>query len=166
MQGARCMWDDVRRQTCCLTGNRTIRPDLRGSVFGGTEIKLRELITRQGIRFFGVGGAIGYDTIAAEILFRLKETSYPHIRIILVYPFEGFDSLWTDEQRQTYAKLYHQYDKRVCISPSPSREAYLTRDRHLVDCSSVCVAHCTNNTGDAAYTLQYAQAQGLTIYRV
>ena len=160
------MWDDIRRQTCCLTGHRIIRPDLRDSVFGGTEIQLRELITRQGIRFFGVGGAIGYDALAAEILFRLKETSYPHIRVILVYPFEGFDSRWTDEQRRTFAKLYDQYDKRVCIAPSPSREAYLARDRHLVDCSSVCVAHCTHNTGGAAFTLQYAQAQGLTIYRV
>ena len=160
------MCDDIRRQTCCLTGHRTIRPDFRDSVFGGTEIKLRELIVRQGIRFFGVGGAIVYDTLAAEILFRLKETAYPHIRIILVYPFEGFDSRWTDEQRLTYAKLYHKYDKRVCISTTPSKEAYLARDRHLVDCSSVCIAHCIRNTGGTAYTLRYAQAQGLTVHRV
>lgn len=117
------MRDDIRRQTCCLTGHRIIRPDFRDSVFGRTEIMLRELIARQGIRFFGVGGAIGYDTLAAEILFRLRETVYPHIRIILVYPFEGFDSRWTDEQRHTYAKLYYQYDKRVCISTIPSKEA-------------------------------------------
>ena len=150
------MRDDIRRQTCCLTGHRIIRPDFRDSVFGRTEIKLRELIARQGIRFFG----------AAEILFRLKETAYPHIRIILVYPFEGFDSRWTYEQRLTYAKLYHKYDKRVCISTTPSKEAYLARDRHLVDCSSVCIAHCVSNTGGTAYTLRYSQAQGLTVHRV
>ena len=40
------------------------------------------------------------------------------------------------------------------------------RNRYLVDNSAVCVAFCESDTGGAAYTLAYAQKQGLRIIRV
>ena len=60
----------MRERTCCFTGHRDIPTDRLQMVMTGTEAKVRELIS-QGYRYFGVGGAIGYDTIVAEMLFRL-----------------------------------------------------------------------------------------------
>ena len=113
-----------------------------------------------------LGGAIGYDTLAAKILFRLRETDFPQIKVILVYPFEGFTSRWSDEQRAEYARLLPQYDKAVCVAQRASREAYLERDRHLVDGSAYCIAYCTRNSGGTAYTLRYAMDKGVEIYNV
>ncbi|MBM6977381.1 SLOG family protein [Intestinimonas butyriciproducens] len=155
----------MRERTCCFTGHRDIPADRLQMVMTGTEAKVRELILR-GYRYFGVGGAVGYDTIVAEMLFRLREREYPGIRIILVYPFDGFISRWSDSQQATYARLLPLYNKRVCVCKSASREAYLTRDRHLVDCSSVCVAYCTRQTGGTAYTIRYAVARGVPVFNV
>ena len=156
----------LREQTCCFTGHRIIPAHDIDIVTARTEIQIRELILHNGVRFFGVGGAIGYDTLAARILFRLRSTDFPQIRVILVYPFESFTSRWSDEQRTEYARLLPQYDKAVCMAQRASREAYLTRDRHLVNGSAYCIAYWTRNSGGTAYTLRYAKQHGVEIYNV
>jgi len=62
----------MREKTCCFTGHRIIRSDQLEIVSARTENTIRELITRDGMRCFRVGGAQGYDTMAANILFRLR----------------------------------------------------------------------------------------------
>lgn len=54
----------------------------------------------------------------------------------------------------------------VVFCQTPSREAFLARDRHLVDGSSCCIAWCTRATGGTAYTLRYVQKQGLRVWNV
>ena len=156
----------LKEQTCCFTGHRLIPYHEMDSVTARTEMQIRELILHNGVRFFGVGGAIGYDTLAAQILFRLRSTDFPQIKVILVYPFEGFTSRWTDEQRAEYDRLLPQYDKAVCVAQSGSREAYLARDRHLVDGSAYCIAYCTRSSGGTAYTVLYARERGVEVYNV
>ena len=105
---------DLRQRTCCFTGHRVIpEKDLPG-ILKRTEQAVRQLIER-GVVFFGVGGAIGYDTEAAKLLFRLRATDYPQIKVILVYPFEGFTSRWSDEQRAEYARLFPQYGTWIFV---------------------------------------------------
>ena len=154
---------DLRQRTCCFTGHREIREEDLPAILKRTEQVVRRLI-EHGIVFFGVGGAIGYDTEVAKLLFRLRVTDYPQIKVILVYPFEGFTSRWSGEQRAEYARLLPQYDKTVCVAQRASREAYLERDRHLVDGSAHCIAYCTRNSGGTAYTVRYAHQQGVTVY--
>ena len=154
---------DLRQRTCCFTGHREIPvKDLPG-ILERTEQAVRQLIEQAQV-FFGVGGAIGYDTEAAKLLFRLRATDYPQIKVILVYPFEGFTSRWSDAQRAEYVRLLPQYDKAVCVAQRASREAYLERDRHLVDSSAYCIAYCTRNSGGTAYTVRYAHQQGVTVF--
>lgn len=154
---------NLRQRTCCFTGHREIREKDLPDILERTEQVIRRLIEK-GVAFFGVGGAIGYDTEAAKLLFRLRATEYPHIKVILVYPFEGFTSRWSDAQRAEYARLLPKYDKAVCVAQRASREAYLARDRHLVDGSAYCIAYCTRNSGGTAYTVRYARQQGVTVY--
>ena len=153
---------DLRQRTCCFTGHRAIPEKELPDILKRTEQAVRRLIER-GVIFFGVGGAIGYDTEAAKLLFRLRATNYPQIKVILVSPFKGFTSRWSGEQRAEYARLLPQYDKAVCVAQRASREAYLARDRHLVDGSAYCIAYCTRDSGGTAYTLRYAQQKGLKI---
>ena len=56
-----------------------------------------------------------------------------------------------------------KYDKIVYVSKIASREAYLERNRHLVDGSSICIAYCTETYGGTAYTVDYAQKMGREI---
>lgn len=156
----------MKKQTCCFTGHRTIPSGQIDTIAARTESKVRELILDQGVRYFGVGGAIGYDTLVALMLFRLRETTFPQIKVILVYPFEGFTSRWTVEQKTAYTQMLLQYDKRTCIATEGSRDAYLARNRHLVDCSSHCICFCSKNSGGTAYTVRYALRQGVAVHNV
>lgn len=156
---------DLRQRTCCFTGHRIIpEKDLPG-ILEETKNVVRRLI-EHGVMFFGVGGAIGYDTEAAKLLFRLKTAGYPQIKVILVYPFEGFTSRWSNAQQIEYARLLPQYDKVVCVAQRASKEAYLARNRHLVDGSAYCIAYCTHSSGGTAYTVQYALKKGLSVYNM
>ena len=117
------------------------------------------------MRYFGVGGALGFDTLVAEKLPALRE-SQPKIRIILVQPFSGYQSRWTPAQQARAAAVEARVDKVVVCCQTPGREAFLARDRHLVDGSPCCIAWCTRATGGTAYTLRYAQRQGLRVWNV
>ena len=158
------MAKSIKEQNCCFTGHRIIPNHHIHMVSVNTEVKIRELILKQGMRYFGVGGALGYDTMAANILFRLRDTDFPDIKVILVYPFEGFTSRWTDAQKAAYDQMLPKYNKRVCVAPEGSREAFLARDRYLVDNSSFCIAYCTRNQGGTAYTVRYAQRKGVPVF--
>ena len=157
---------ELRKQTCCFTGHRDIPTDRTQEIAERTANEIRRLIVHYGVRFFGVGGAIGYDMLAARVLFRLRETEFPNIKVILVYPFDGFTDRWSLAQIADHERLLPKYDKVVCVCDRSSREAYLTRDRHLVDGSAYCIAYCVRNYGGTAYTVRYARQQGLDVMNV
>ena len=113
-----------------------------------------------------MGGAIGYDTIMAKLLFRLKKADLTDLKVILVYPFEGFNKRWTTHQKLLYKMMLPMYDKTVCVAKWGSKEAFLARNRHLINGSSYCIAYCVKSTGGTAYTVQYANARGVTVYNL
>ncbi len=156
----------LRQKTCCLTRHRELPVHQIWGIAERTANEVRALIINKGVRFFGVGGAIGYDTLATEILCRLREKEFPDIKVILVYPFDGFTKHWTATQKADYSRLLSLYDKVVCVGNRASRAAYLARDRHLVDGLAYCISYCTRNHGGTAYTVQYAMSQGLEIRNV
>ena len=158
----------MRDQTCCFSGHRTIREDQRNAVTAQTEIIIRDLIVKRNIRFFGVGGALGYDYLGTILLLRLRETVFPHIKVILIYPFEGYQSKWTKEQKDMYAQIWDKFDKRVCVSEVGNNEAFLARNRHMVNHSSVLVCYYDQHRSRSgtAQCVRYAQRQGLEIFNV
>lgn len=115
----------LRERTCCFTGHRALPNEQIGEIETRTEAVVCTLIKEKQVCYFGVGGAAGYDTLAAELLFRLRKTRYPHIKIILVVPFDGFTRAWTEEQRVHYNQLLGHYNKVVCAAACAGREAYL-----------------------------------------
>ena len=150
--------------TCCFTGHR----DLPVNQMMRIRIAVRrqvETLLKQGVIYYGVGGAIGFDTLAAEVLMELRE-QYPQLKVILVYPFDGYQSKWTSAQKLKHQSLLPRYDTIVCVSSIPGRDAYLERDRHLVNSSAHCIAYCTRNYGGTAYTVRYAERCGCAIYNV
>ena len=155
----------MKEQTCCFTGHRNIPADQLQEIVARTEVKVRELI-RGGYRCFIVGGAIGYDTLAAELLFHLRDVERMGIRVILAYPFDGYTALWSEGQKATYARLLPLYDERICVAAAASRGAYLQRDRYMVDASSMCIAYCTRQTGGTAYTIRYAAKTGVPVCNI
>ena len=147
--------------TCCFTGHPAGEEE---AIWQRVQEHLIPLL-EQGVRYFGVGGALGFDTLVAEKLLELRG-QYPQIRVILVLPFRGYQSCWTAAQQAQTARIESQVDKVVYCCDTPSCEAFLARDRHLVDGSAYCIGCCTRAAGGTAYTLRYAERPRLQICNI
>lgn len=152
---------NIREKTCCFTGHRNIAvsilPELRNKL-----IRTVTDLIESGVCYFGAGGAIGFDTIAAETVLDLKG-KYPQIRLILVLPCPEQADKWGSSAKAKYERIKNCADKIVYTSTRYTSDCMYRRNRHLVDGSSTCVAYCTRNTGGTAYTVRYAQQCGLRI---
>ncbi|MBQ7113412.1 MAG: DUF1273 family protein [Clostridia bacterium] len=154
----------MKEKTCCFSGHRILPADETGEIRNRIINAVRELVQRYDVRYFGVGGAIGFDMLAAETLFELRDGEFPHIKVILVYPFPGYNENWSTAQKNRLRMLLPKFDKTVCVSQHGSREAYLARNRHLVDNAKFCIVYCNKKSGGTAYTLWYAKAKGAAVY--
>ena len=82
-------------KTVCFTGHRQIEKSVLPILAQQLETVLRQLIG-EGCRYFGAGGALGFDTLAAQTVLRLRE-EFPHIRLILVLPCQDQVKNWPVE---------------------------------------------------------------------
>lgn len=151
----------VRDYTCCFTGHRALPPEERGAIAYQLEQTVIMLI-QAGIRFFGAGGARGFDTLAAQTILKLRRR-YPHIKLILVLPCLSQTQGWRDEDIKVYESIKTAADKVTYTSEKYTQGCMHKRNRHLVDHSSICVCYLTEDRGGTAYTVNYAKKQGLTV---
>lgn len=152
---------DLRNQTCCFTGHRILPANETTAILRKLDSILLPLIEHK-VCAFWLGGALGFDTLAAEHLLKLKQ-QYPQITICLALPFDGYRNRWSEIQKNRAANIDAQADQIVYCSHTPSKGAFLQRNRYMVDQSRYCIAYCNRSAGGTAYTLRYAQQKGLVI---
>ena len=104
----------MRERTCCFTGHRELPVWGRKELAVKLEDTIISLIDR-GIRFYGAGGARGWDTLAAQTVLRLKER-FPHIKLILVFPCRTQTRGWSAADVQKYELIKALADKVVYTS--------------------------------------------------
>ena len=153
----------MREKTCCFTGHREIL-ESEGTVKARLMGILEELIY-QGYRYFGAGGARGFDSLAARTVLELKER-YRDIHLILVLPFHNqyeAETGWSMAEIEEYHRLKEEASKVVHLQKNYSKGCYYRRNEHLIDHSSVCVAYQYKNTGGTAYTTNYAKKVGVQL---
>ena len=153
-------------QTCCLTGHRVIPPGEEKKIMVRTRYILLRLIREKNVRFFGVGGAVGFDMLAAEYLLDLKARREHQLRIISVLPYPAWRETedWTDELRLRQDRILRASDKVVYIREEYAKNVFLLRDRKLVDGSAYCVSYCNRPRTGTAYTVKYALSRGVKVY--
>lgn len=154
----------MREKTCCFTGHRKIPPEERTEITNRLERVITALY-QQGVRYYGAGGALGFDALAAGTVIRLRE-SCPDTKLILVLPCLTQTRGWRPEDVTEYERIKAQADKVVYTAQQYTRGCMHRRNRHLVDNSSVCVCYLTKDSGGTAYTVGYAKKQKLQIINV
>lgn len=151
----------MKEKTCCFTGHRQIPLEYLPAL----SKKLRDTLIcyiEQGYRFFGAGGALGFDTIAAQMVLELKK-QYPDIKLILVLPCRDQADRWSSQDIEEYERIKTRADKVVYTSERYFNGCMQKRTRHLVDYSSLCICYLNKMTGGTAYTVNYAAKNKLTI---
>ena len=151
----------MKISTCCFTGHRFISENERESLQEHLLLEIEKLILH-GVKFFGTGGALGFDTMAARAVLKLRN-KYAHIRLILVLPCKEQAKSWSEKDKEVYMQIFSEADKIVYTSAHYSRGCMHIRNRHLVDYSKHCICYLNKKSGGTAYTVDYAQQKGLHI---
>lgn len=152
---------DLKEHTVCFTGHRKIPPEQRAEVVRRLKKTIIELVNDD-YRYFGAGGALGFDTLAAQVVLRLK-SDFPQIKLILVLPCVSQAEGWSQHDKEVYESIKERADKVVYTSREYSKGCMHKRNRHLVDHSSVCVCYLKEITGGTAYTVEYARSKNLRV---
>lgn len=149
---------ELRAQTVCFTGHRHIPENELPLLRERLRSTIIDLIGH-GYRYFGAGGALGFDTIAAETVIELRKM-YPQIRLILVLPCRDQTARWKPDDVSLYNDILCNADKVVYLSEKYYSGCMHERNRYLVDNSSVCVCYLRKSEGGTAYTVRYARECG------
>ena len=155
---------DLMVQTCCFTGHRVIPSGEKETIRNLLETAIEKAI-QDGYRFFGAGGALGFDTLAAQTVQTLKQ-QYPHIRLILVLPCINQANGWKQADIDEYERIKSLADKVVYTSTEYTYGCMHKRNRHLVDNSNLCICYLTRLSGGTAYTVRYAESKGVYIRNI
>lgn len=150
--------------TCCFTGHRVLPEKDLSKIQSCLREKLRAAI-RSGYYYFGAGGALGFDTLAAQTVLELRE-EYKHIRLILLLPCKTQTRHWKQADINEYERIKSAADKIVYISEEYTDDCMLRRNRHLVVSSSLCICYLTKRTGGTAYTVRFARKKGLQVWNI
>ncbi|MFI3286160.1 MAG: SLOG family protein [Rikenellaceae bacterium] len=118
-----------------------------------------------GKRIFLSGGAVGFDMIAADEVLCLKERC-SDVKLVLVIPFEGQESKFSEVEKARYLSLMERADHIVKISNVYNIGAYHMRNDFLVCNSSLLIAYNANREGGAASTVRRATKVGLHVINI
>ena len=151
-------------QTCCFTGHRVIPSGEKETIRNLLETAIEKAI-QDGYRFFRTGGALGFDTLAAQTVLELKQ-QYPHIRLILVLPCINQANGWKQADIDEYERIRALADKVVYTSREYTSGCMHKRNRHLVDNSSLCICYLTRLSGGTAYTVRYAESKKINVFNL
>jgi len=151
----------VKEITCCFTGHRTIPMGQLNYVKNLLNRTVEELIAK-GYSVFAAGGALGFDTMAAQCVLNLK-FKYPRIKLLLILPCLEQTKGWSEYDISVYEDIKNKADEVIYTSLNYTKGCMFKRNRALVDKSSVCIAYLTKKTGGTAYTAKYAVEKGLQL---
>ena len=150
-----------KKTTCCFTGHR----DIPLYEWDEVRAKLRhtiELLFESGYRNFVAGGAVGFDTIAAQEVLRLKN-SYPQVTLTVVSPYAGQSDGFLKDQKLAFDAIKTLCDDFIIIRQNYQRGCMMERNRRMVDMSSLCVAYMKNETSGTGNTVKYALKNHLRV---
>lgn len=147
---------NFKDQTVCFTGHRRI---IHKYVSSSVE-KIVTSLAADGFKYFGVGGAKGFDFLAAKAILQVQKI-YKDIKLIVILPCSDYYSRWATQEQLEYAQILQKADKVKVLSDHYYRGCMQVRNKHLVDSSSVCVYYKYTDTGGTAFTVDYATKKGL-----
>ncbi len=151
----------MKNKSVCFTGHREIDPASVPFI----RAKLREILIKcieDGYCDFYNGGARGFDLLSAEELLELKK-SYPHVRLHIIVPCSNQTRGWREEDVIRYENVTVLADEVKCLSPVYFDGCMQIRNRYMVDNSDLLIAYLERASGGSAYTVRYAEKQGLKV---
>lgn len=158
-----------RAAGCCFTGHRPNALPALGRE--GTEEmqSLLYLLDRavesaleDGVTDFYVGGAQGFDTLAAQAVLRRCHDD-PSLSLHLALPGRDQAEGWRECDLARYEDILSRAASVWYSAKRCSPESMRRRNRYLVDHAGRCVAYLRRMRGGTLYTVNYALESGIPV---
>lgn len=154
----------VKIKTVCFTGHRRISKSKAILIPRALNTVISGLIA-MGATSFRLGGAIGFDTIAALSVLEAKER-YPHITLDLILPCRDQTENWNESDTKAYEYVLKNADSVSYVCDKYRSGCMYERNRRLVDGSDMVIAYLERQNGGSAYTYRYATEKGIEIINI
>lgn len=152
--------------TCFFTGHRVIAPEKIEKVKELTEKTAVSLIEDKGVTDFIAGGALGFDTMAEEIILKLKE-KYPYIKLHLYLPCFDQSRRWSYVQKYNWHMMLTKADDYIYVTEDDyTPDCMQKRNHKMADDSLYCIAFCILDKSGTGSTVHYAKDTGTVIYNI
>lgn len=153
-------------RTVCFTGHRTIAEE-KEKLSARLYALLERLVTEQKVTDFYTGGAVGWDTLAALTVLKLRE-SYPEVKLHLVLPcpFEEQSAKWNEAQKEEHKHIASLADTKEFTSEHLGKTAMKIRNARLVELASdycICYWNPKNFRSGTGQTVRMAQKKGIEV---
>lgn len=129
--------------------------------------QFRRLYSKKGIRRFYIGGALGVNLWAGELLLKLKdEPGHEDLELVVVLPFPGHDAKWDVRSRKRLENLVRNSAEHLTIGTRDCQESYIALNRYLLDHAEYIVAvseNCTEVESSSFQVTAYAKEKGVEI---
>ena len=150
--------------TACFTGHRLIGRDVLPHLSQVLDERLEQWY-QAGYRTFISGGALGFDTLAAERVSVLR-CARPDVRLVLALPCADQDARWTAVERAHFQRMRYLADQVRVLAPFYDAGCMHARNRFMVDQSSLCICFFRYAGGGTQYTVSYALRNHVTIHNL
>lgn len=153
-------------RTCFFTGHRRLANDKIDIIKKKIAENIENLIVKYDVKNFIAGGALGFDTVAAETVIEVRK-KYPHIKLFLYLPCYGQSRKWTDEQKYRYRIVLAHADEILYITKKEYTEDCMRlRNLRMIKDSFFCIAFCIMSGSGTGLTLRNAEAVNLNIINI
>lgn len=139
--------------TCCFTGHRVIQDDIE--VLKQKLSETVDMLISEGVTRFISGGALGFDTLAAEVI--IEKRKEKDIFLEIAVPCLGQDSKWNAAQKKRYKNILDNSDAVTVLSKQYITGCMHVRNRYMVDKAQVVVSYYRGRQGGTRATFLYAQ---------
>lgn len=154
----------LRHITVCFTGHRQIEQE-NLPVFSWRLDQVLEALWQRGFRRFICGGALGFDTLAAECVLHLQ-VKHADVRLIMAIPCASQSRRWSPADAHRYERILYAADETRVLSPAYYQGCMLVRNRYMVDRASFCVCYLNKMKGGTVSTVAYAAKAGISLLNV
>ncbi|MEG0090824.1 MAG: SLOG family protein [Oscillospiraceae bacterium] len=159
----------MQDNACFITGHRPHRFKFKYNEGYKLCIKIKKALkaeilrqyTENNVRQFWVGGAIGVDCWAGEIILELKKQSaYRDMGLFVALPFPSWDEKFDLKEKARWRDILKGCTDSVTVCESYSVNAYQRRNYYMVDRSQYGIAVYDNDKtvrSGTGMTVNYAQ---------
>ena len=152
-------------KVCFFTGHRTLPKEQLEEIARYLRCEILDRIN-EGYDTFITGGALGFDTMAAEEVIKLRE-DYSKIKLNLYLPCTDQEAKWQEADQLRYHSIMRQADDVYYVSEKTHFDGCMRlRNQKMVDDSQMGIAYSSKRRSGTYQTVEMALKQQKRIVNI